>query len=57
VEFLYQGLKDKELAKEDLSDMVSDHLNKQNKKRKGKPTEKNAKGGSSAAKKLKELKF
>jgi splicing factor 3B subunit 2 len=26
-----QELKDKELAKEDLSDMISDHLNKQNK--------------------------
>lgn len=28
-----QGLKDKELAKEDLSDMISDHLNKSNKVR------------------------
>ncbi|UJR21186.1 hypothetical protein I4U23_024284 [Adineta vaga] len=51
-----QELKDKELGKEDLSDMISDHLNKQNKKRKGKQTDANAKGGS-AAKKLKDFKF
>jgi len=49
-------LKDKELAKEDLSDMMADHLNKQNKKRKGKQPDTNTKGGS-AAKKLKEFKF
>ncbi|CAF1023805.1 unnamed protein product [Rotaria sordida] len=52
-----QELKDKELAKEDLSDMVSDHLNKQNKKRKSKQTDTNTKGGGSsgsdAAKKMK----
>jgi hypothetical protein len=51
-----QELKDKELAKEDLSDMISDHLNKQNKKRKGKQTDTNTKGGS-AAKDLKKFKF
>ncbi|CAF0974463.1 unnamed protein product [Rotaria sp. Silwood1] len=55
-----QELKDKELAKEDLSDMITDHLNKQNKKRKSKQTDTNAKGGSGgggAAKKMKEFKF
>ena len=51
-----QELKDKETSKEDLSDMISDHLNKANKKRKGKQVESNPKG-SSAAKKLKEFKF
>jgi len=49
-----QELKDKELGKEDLSDMISDHLNKQNKKRKGKQTETNPKGGS-GAKKIKRI--
>ncbi|CAF1132172.1 unnamed protein product [Adineta steineri] len=53
-----QELNNKEIAKEDLSDMVSDHLNKTNKKRKGKPNDPNAKGGdSSAAKNLKKFKF
>ncbi|CAM2725455.1 unnamed protein product [Rotaria socialis] len=41
---LRQELKDKELAKEDNSDLLSDHLNKQNKKRKSKQTD--TKGGN-----------
>ncbi|CAF0920385.1 unnamed protein product [Didymodactylos carnosus] len=45
-----QELKDKELQKEDLSDMVADHVTKQNKKRKHKQTD-------TKTKKHKEFKF
>jgi len=47
-----QELKDKELQKEDLSDMVADHVTKQNKKRKNKQTD-----NTKTTKKHKEFKF